>query len=306
MVQNAQRQDMANDFTYADVGNYGLGHSLLAWARCRLWSRQRDLPMLAPSWLRLRGRIGPLIRGERDSRQYHRLFHFPGYVTGARRLWLLSTLERVTPAKFEPQGDGRLVMFTNLMSQNEETHFREIIGHGPQVRAELAAMTRPQYLPPVPANQPIGLHLRMGDFSPAISIEALKAGAKNSRIPVEWYCGILQALRSRLGDLPALVFSDGTDESLAPLLALADVRRAPKQPSVTDLLSIAQCRVLVSSGSGFSMWGTFLGDIPRVCFPGQRFVRVLESLEVDREPECMTGEDLSDDFVRYLRHGAGS
>ncbi len=292
-------------YGFAEVGRYGLGHSLLAWARCRLWCDDHQVPMLAPSWNQLR--IGPMLRGERDKRQYHLLFRFDGYVTGLNRWWLLQRQPKVEATsivvdELPPRGDGHIVVFRNLERLNEETHFHEVCGRGAQVRAALDRMTKPRYRP-VDPRVPIAIHVRMGDFREVESIESLRAGAKNARIPVSWYASMLSGVRRELGaEVPAMVFSDGSDEQLAELLRLPAVRRSPRQQSITDLLSMSRSRLLISSGSGFSMWGTFLGDMQRICFPGQRLVRVLHSTpELDREPECENAAELSPTFIAHLR-----
>jgi hypothetical protein len=290
-------------YAYPDVGTYGLAHSLLAWGRCRLWCKRTGVPMLAPNWLHVQHRLGPLRRRERDNRLYHLLFHFPGHVTGLRWWWLLARARRVMAEEADlpallARGERALVVFHNRMVLNEETHFPEIIGHGAELRRELVAITRPQYLPPPVATPHVALHVRMGDFSPTPSREALRQGAKNSRIPVDWYVEMLQGLRSAVGPVPALLYSDGTDADLAPLLALPGVTRPPKAPSVTDLLGLSQAKALISSGSGFSMWGAFLGDAPRLCFPGQRFTRVLAEQDgLEREPEAEFWNEVPAAFV---------
>lgn len=298
---------------HAEVGTYGLAHSLLAWARCRLWCDRHGIPMLAPNWLHLQHRIGPFLRREHDNRQYHRLFRFgQQHVTGLRRVAALALRPRVVAeavdlARVDELPHRSLVVFSNRMKLNEEAHFHEIVGHGRQVNASLLAMTKPQYRPQPDVQPHIAVHVRMGDFGAASSMEALRQGAKNSRIPIEWYVSMVSALREVLGPVGVRVYSDGTDEALAPLLALPDTRRSPRQPSVTDLLSIAQARVVVSSGSGFSMWGAYLGDSPRVCFPGQRFCRVLpQSDGFDLEPECERPGDLDPRFVSHVRSRFGA
>jgi hypothetical protein len=296
-------------FGYADVGTYGLAHSLLAWARCHLWCDQHEIPMIAPTWLHLQHRIGPLLRREHDNRQYHRLFHFPDYVRGLRRWQLLATRSRI-PAETtdlrsllaSPQ--RQLVVFSNRMRLNEETHFAEIVGHGTKIRTALTTITKPEYRPAPNKVPHIAVHVRMGDFGAPVSIDALRSGSKNCRIPVEWYVDIINTLRRQLGNMPVRVYSDGTDEALAPLLRLPATQRSPKQASITDLLAIAQASLVVSSGSGFSMWGSYLGDAPRVCFRGQRFTRVLPdpqgSPAVDLEPECESGAELEAAFLRCI------
>ena len=293
-------------YGFADVGRYGLGHSLLAWARCRLWCDDYSIPMLAPSWRQLR--VGPFLRGERDKRQYYRLFHFPGYVTGLRRLALLTTTQRIAAESCDlravaEERSAKLVVFRNLPAMNDVTYFADIVGRGSQVRARLLAMTKPRYVPQPIARPHIALHVRMGDFSAPPSLEKLRAGATNARLPVEWYCSMLAGVRARVGrDYPAVVYSDGTDESLAPLLAMPEVQRSPRQSSVSDLLSMSQGSLLISSGSGFSEWGSYLGDQPRICHPGQRLVRVLASdPQFDREPEVEAAEDLHALFIDTVR-----
>ena len=299
--------EFTRHLAYADVGNYGLAHSLLAWARCHVWCKRHGVPMLAPSWLRLRGRIGPFLRGERDSRQYHRLFYFPAYVRGLRRWHALASYTRIAAESPDLQAslqgsERKLVVFRNRMSDNEETHFHEIIGHGAEVRTALAAITLPRHLPKPATGKHVAIHVRMGDFSVPSSLDALRQGAKNSRIPTAWYGAMLSGLRERIGPLPAVVYSDGSDESLSELLMLPHVQRSPHQPSITDLLGIAQSQLVISSGSGFSMWGAFLGDAPRICFTGQRFSRVLRNTTtLDLEPECESPSDLPEAFIEHMR-----
>ena len=111
---------------------------------------------------------------------------------------------------------------------------------------------------------------------------------------------MVNTLRRAAGAVPVRVYSDGSDESLAPLLRLPDTTRSPKRASVTDLLGLAQARLVVSSGSGFSMWGSYLADAPRVCFRGQRFARVLPIADtLDVEPECEAGADLTPAFLDH-------
>ena len=294
-------------YGYAEVGSYGLGQSLLSWARCRNWCNLNGVEMLAPNWMHIQHRIGPIRRRERDNRQYHRLFHFDGYVTGMRRLFLLATVKRINADNTNldellRSGIGGVVLFKNLEDRNEETYFPEIAGQGTTIRRDLVAMTKPQYLPQANLNPHIALHVRMGDFRTPASLDELRGGAKNSRIPVEWYVNILVGLRAQLGPVPAKLYSDGSDEALVSLLAMPDVVRPPKQPSVTDLLSIGQARLVISSGSGFSFWGAFLGDSPRICFPGQRFTNVLKSPPgLELEPECEDVSQLPGNFISHVR-----
>jgi hypothetical protein len=297
----------AKIYGYAEVGTFGLAHSMLAWARCRVWCNQNDVPMLAPSWLHLQHRIGPLLRREHDNRQYHRLFQFTNYITGLRRLQLLAfspqmQAEHMNQLEVLRSQDRKLVVFKNKMQLNEETYYPEIVGHGEEVLKALVEMTKPVYRPKPSDTKHIAVHVRMGDFNPAVSVDALRSGVKNSSIPISWYRDVVTTLQQKIGDFPIVVYSDGTDEALASLLQLPGVRRSPKQASVTDLLTMAQAQLVVSSGSGFSKMGAYLANAPRICFPGQRFVRVLGPADnLDLEPECESGVELEPSFLHYVR-----
>jgi hypothetical protein len=263
--------------------------------------------MIAPTWLHLQHRIGPILRRERDNRQYHRLFQFPGYVGGLRRLSLLATATRASAEATDLSAllashDRRLVVFSNRMRLNEETHFPEIVGHGDSIRRALTDITKPVYRPSVNPRPYVAVHVRMGDFGAPVSVDALRQGSKNCRIPIQWYVDVVRTLRQALGEISVCVYSDGSDEALAPLLLIPGVARSPKQASVTDLLSMGQASLVVSSGSGFSMWGAYLADSPRICFRGQRFTRVLASIgDVDREPECEIASEIEPSFFRYVQ-----
>lgn len=289
----------ARVYAMPELGRYGLTHGLLAWARCRLWCEMHGARMVAPVWFRIR--IGPWLRNERDKRSYFLLFHPGAAITGLHRTWLLATCERreIGPEWPDPPAPGArplLLRFHNALQQNEVKSFHQVRGHGAFIRRELEAITRPAFRPPPPAAPFIAIHVRLGDFSAPASVAALAQGASNSRLPVEWYADRLAALRARLGrDVPAIVFSDGEDAELAPLLALPAVVRPPRQSAITDLLQMGQGACVISSGSGFSLWGAFLGDAARLCFPGQLIVPALA--DARREIESGFGEDLPDDFV---------
>ncbi len=272
-------------YGYPDVGRFGLGHSLLAWARCVVWCHQVGATMLAPRWLRLR--VGPYLRGERDKREYFKLFSQDGYVGSLRRSMLLLILPKVSAEDMSPAprdlSRSAVTVFTNSAADNTEKFFSFIRGHSELLHAELLRITRPQYRPRKAGAPFVAVHVRLGDFTP-VAEGSDPVEQKNSRLPVDWYASVVQRLNISAGaSLPIVVFSDGNDDELGPLLALPSVRRAPKQESVTDMLQIAQASLLVSSASGFSMWGAFLGQVPRICFPGAMVTSIMDSADDEIE-----------------------
>jgi len=273
-----------------------------------VWSSKNEVPILAPNWRRFR--IGPYLRGERDKRQYQRYFHFPNYIRGVKRQYLLQRLPRffgndVDNLRIPFDVDG-VVVFENMVSLNEETYFHRIVSHVDLVRDALVSITRPAYLPMGSKTPHIAIHVRIGDFS-LVSLQDLKDGVKNARIPIEWYCEMLLGIRARLKcDCPAMIYSDGSDEQLGMLLNLKQTFRAPRQPAITDLLSMADASLILSSGSGFSTWGAFLGQVPRICFPHQRHCRTRpEGDTCDLEPDCEFAEELSLQFLELAKERLG-
>jgi hypothetical protein len=296
-------------YGYADVGRFGLGHGLLAWGRCVVWAHECDASIIAPQWLRLR--IGPYIRGERDKRFYYGLFHRGRQIGGVRRAHLLTFAERLDANSCRPSSDfcptrDAIVVFSNAYADNEGKYFHELVGRSKIVREALLDMTRPRFHPSRAIPSHIALHVRGGDFS-STDVEALKKGGRNVRLPIDWYVEMLRGLRKRLERVaPAIVYSDCADVELAPLLSLPKVRRSDNLGAITDMLSIAGADVLISSNSGFSRWGAYLGDVPRICFPGQRCVRILgEPNGVDLEPECEAASEIPEAFFDNVMRALG-
>jgi hypothetical protein len=79
----------------------------------------------------------------------------------------------------------------------------------------------------------------------------------------------LQLLTSHWPNVPIEIFSDGTDEELASILQLPKVVRANYKNAVADLVAMTRLRLLICSGSSFSAWAAFLGNMPTIWFPGK-------------------------------------
>jgi len=295
---------MTTPRTYAIpvLGRYGLTHGMLAWGRCCVWCEQNGATMLAPFWLKIRP--GPYLRGDRDKRNYFLLFNHGSAVGGLSRLGVLARVRKVDIATEWPEApaeqSGPVVLrFHNAVVDNEKKSFAQVVGHGPFLRRELLAMTRSRYQP-APHNEPfIAIHVRLGDFRHSNATIAA-TGMTNRRLPIDWYGDRLDALRAALGqNVRTLVFSDGEDSELAALLARDNVARVPKQESVTDLLEMGMGVAVIASGSGFSLWGAFLGSAPRIAFPAQSIVPI--DLDPTRDIESDFGDAIDASFVDHVR-----
>lgn len=288
-----------NLYGYPDMGRTGLAHSLLAWGRCAVWCRDTGATMMAPRWLR--PRIGPYLRNERDKRNYFLTFQ-PGKLLSepyrsivrlrAQTLYAELDLPEAGYAPHKPT----VVVFRNAQALNEKKMFHLVTEHGPFLKQQLLAITRPQYVPDAVAKPHIAIHVRLGDFSVASESE-IKAGATNSRLSIAWYGLVLDKLRIGLAaNAPAVVYSDGSDAELALLLARPNVSRAPRNAAITDLLSLSQSSVLIASASGFSLWGAFLGEVPCISYNGQSFENYLP--KTTRNVEADGAVDLPEDFLQ--------
>lgn len=258
--------------------------------------------MIAPRWTQFR--VGPYLRRERDKREYQRLFHDDGYVSGPRRLALTTFLPKVLEGQSEntlaaASPLGSLVLFRGLKGM-----FGPLLGQSAMLRSELERITRPQYLPPIENEPPfIGVHVRRGDFRVPECLADLRRGAVNVRIPLAWYVTVLGRLRQALGfEAKAVVFSDGTEEELYDLLAFPGVEFSRREQAITDMLRLAKACALVASGSTFSMWASFLGQVPCVWYPGQRRQLVISQGMTDHlEPEIAERQGLPVEFVSMVR-----
>jgi len=283
-------------YTYADVGRFGLGHSLMAWARAAIFAEQQGIPMIAPRWLRLR--IGPYLRRERDKRAYFLFFQSSPWAW-FQRLWVLVTYRHVPEGS--PLPSGRCVkIFANQPVVDQVAEFAAFLPHAEMLRTKLIAMTKPRFRPNRTSDDHVAIHVRLGDFTAKVAASDLRTGTKNASLPVGWYIAVLTGLRKALGyDIQAIIFSDGEDAALKSLLDVPGVTRAPRQPAITDMLAIAQARLLIGSGSGFSLWGAFLGQVPRISYPGQMLASVLQDKAA--EVETLDATDLAARFLEIVR-----
>jgi hypothetical protein len=250
-------------YAYPNLMRAGLANMLAPWVRCFLWSRDYKVEMLAPAWFKLR--LGPYRRREADKRRYERLFTNSGYVAGIRRLILLTWGRRVEEAGPLPGAGFRpvVVRFSGLGE-----FLTPAIGRSQEVEAELRRITRPELLPPERTASFVGVHVRLADFQPTRE-DLLRAGEFNMRLPLAWYAATINQLRSDIGPFAVRVFSDGSPQELAPLLLLPDVELVRGGTAITDMLDLSAAACIIASGSTFSTWAAFLGQVPSLWFPGQ-------------------------------------
>ena len=143
------------------------------------------------------------------------------------------------------------------------------------------------------------MHIRLGDFIRA-SLEEVKQGKHNSVIPIEWYVAMANNLRAILGyQVKIFVFSDGTDQELQPLLELGNVERITFGSSIGDILALSNAKLLVASGSSFSMWARYLGRMTTIMFPNQVKQKILT--DKDHAREIIALDEIAADDAAFIK-----
>ncbi len=235
--------------------------------------------MLAPRWVF--PRLGPLLRGGIDLIAYHRqilllgLFQpRPGELRGWDKALCLLRSQQISESAYATRSSNMGAMAGTIVTfSGPGNQLADLQGWEGLLLNELRAMTRPKWLALVDQRGaiPIGINVRLGnDFHQAQSTEDYytKGAIKT---PLKWFREALMSIRAACGfSAPAVVVSDGSEEDLRPLLELENVSFARPGCAISDLLTLAQSKILIASGaSSFSAWAAFLGQMPAISHPGQ-------------------------------------
>lgn len=250
------------DFGVVRLGGAGLGNLLFTYSRALVYAKKHNCQMIWPTWPSIK--VGPWLRRENDKRFYHNLFrNHAGHVQGWKRLRLLFS-------KRVPEGEvlesGQVMEFCGM-----DDLFEPFLNEYEIIRDDLYKnlLEKNRKGLDFDFNNSISVHVRLGDFSQADK-EALKRGTDNTRLPITWYVDIIKGLRKIVGkDIPVYIFSDGNDSELQPLLELKNTRKIGFGSSVADMMALSKANLLIASGSTFSMWARFLGQMSTITFPGQ-------------------------------------
>ena len=256
------------DFGVLRVNEGGLGNLLFPWARAVVLADRHRLPRLRSVWPQIA--VRHWVRWDVDKRTYHNLFSERDHTLGpfhSARLRSFGTAIAEDSFWDNPKKTGPGVVVT----QGIHGYFSRISADHPLVRSTLWSISRPEHRPiNCPAySKVIGVHVRLGDFDPDVPANRLLRGAVNARLSIGWYVNVLRNLRARC-PARALLFSDGRDSDLAPLLSEPGVARVQATSSLAELWMMSYCGVLIASGSTYSMWASYLGRMPVVWHAGQR------------------------------------
>ena len=264
------------------LGGAGLGNIMFPWATALVYAKKHNLKSIQTTWKNLK--FGTFIRKEKDKRMYMDLFSENDGISGFKKFFLLNF-------------SNNIKVFSGMNNLFEPFKNDQIF-----VKSELLKIINPYHL--IRAKEfnsnSIAIHIRMGDFANPINEKVLRNGAWNYRLPIKWYVSLIEKIQKE-SNLPIYIFSDAEDFELKEILAYDNCNRAYFGSAISDMLALSTCKVLISSASTFSMWASFLGQVPTIWFPGQMRQKLL--LENSKfEGEVDYDDDLPSLIIKELKN----
>jgi hypothetical protein len=254
------------DLWFLRISGSGIGNAFYNYFQAVVLADQCDAMVIVPPWFSLK--IGPMLRGQSGKRFYLGMFKpYPGEIRGLRKLGVLLSRYR-TRKIVEIDGCRPTALakgMLNIVTMNNKFTFEGLHPHRDAIRHRILGIVND----PVPPEHTwgggkfIAVHVRMGEFAQVSDLKLLTGGQTNVRIPLSWYAHLVLKLRALYPQMPVLIFSDGKESELAPLLESgAALYRSGSD--MTDLLAMSSASILVGSNSTYSRWAAFLGDMPSI------------------------------------------
>lgn len=281
------------------IGGAGLGNILFTWARAVVFARKNNFSIINTTWKSLK--IGPLLRGELDTRGYSNLFK-ENNISGTKKFLLLISGKRFTENQIEQlnyikSSRPKIIIFSGMKNQ-----MNDLLDDYAIVKEELLRIITDENLKNIEkfSGKGISLHIRMGDFYIPESEDEIRKGATNCRLPLQWYISIINKIRNVAGkNIDVNIFSDGTDADLADLLELTNVKRHYYGSAIADMLALSKSDFLIASNSTFSLWASYLGRMPTIWFPGTNRQKIFTANEIEEEVDYT--DELSFRFKTYIK-----
>ena len=232
------------------IGGPGLGNLLFPWARSVVYEHINKCNRISTTWNTFK--IGTILRREKDKRFYSNLFYEKNTISGFKKFYLLNFSNNV------------------LIFKGMRNLFEPILQHQSIIKKKLISIIQKENLMKLKSlhKNRIGVHIRLGDFTKEENEEGLRKGNWNLKIPIKWYINIINKIQ-QISKLPIYIFSDGQDEELIEILKIYNCTRINLGESISDMIALSECKLIISSGSTFSMWSSFIGQNPTIWFPGQ-------------------------------------
>lgn len=264
---------------YPKLPRVGLGNMLFIWANALVFAEINQFSIVEPSWGKASIRLGSYIRNEKYKRFYGNYFSNKGYVS--QLTCLIQNIKGAT-INFNPDIvkvdfpsndiNNHIFIFDRILRY--QNCFADLKIHQKLIKEKLLSNIRENLLEEIIKRESprIGIHIRLSDFQKQkVSNGNLEPLSGFTRTPIHWFVDVLNIIREIAGySVPAVVFSDGYQHELQPLLQLDHVSLAPKALAIEDLVVLSKSHLLIaSSGSTFSQWASFLGQCPTIWYPAR-------------------------------------
>lgn len=244
---------------------------MLTWARAFLAARAATKQLLAPQWFQ--PRLGAILRREPVTRFYAGEFTNRGYVRGFRRFLILKSATKIRESEHEarlfsapnPRAKNCVVVFEGLGD-----YFSPLIPHRQMIHHEILRIANPMAVRRAHATSTpyIVANVRRGDMTR----QKMATSKILQYTPDDWFIAAITAIRTdvRWKHLPIKIVSDGSAAELAEIVALPRCQFVTTHSAVGDILLMSRAELLLASGySTFSMWASFLGQMPTLYYPGR-------------------------------------
>lgn len=293
----------SGDFLWFRMGGAGLGNLLFTYAEALVLSKKYEIDLIWPTW----GTI-PLTRKlfyilGRYNRTYFNIFENNSkYIDGFRKAKILLTNKKIiNPKDIKKIEAGIIVIDKNPIKFTGKLYeglrlYREWIYDDLYRNLSKKNQLR---IDNININDGFVVQIRMDDFK-KVSLEQLKQGEDNVRIPLEWFENIIKQIRKIVNkNVKVYLMSDGSDRALQSIFKLGNVERFDLDNSICNILAMAKAKLMVVSGSTYSLWARFLGQMSSIAFKNQYKEKVLyddkNKFEIDIE------EKIEEKYYSILR-----
>ncbi len=232
----------------AKLPRAGLANKLLIWCRAVVFTHNNNIPLddiIVYPWIDF-----PLKRlFNRDKRFYSGFFKTNDLANRIKALPVKSAL--VNPSLNQLEGNGVNIRFEKI-GPFDMDYFAAFRGYEVVIRKAFNHIISDTIQSQVASEKKcdIALHVRRGDFGGDLAT------------PVGDFLRILELIRSRFTYMPLVfIFTDGTAEDVAELLALPNTKLITGNSALYDLLLMSKAKVIVPSiRSTFSYFASFVSE----------------------------------------------
>lgn len=287
------------DFWLFAIHRRGLANLLYVYARAVIYAKKNGLEIIWPTWFSIQ--LNRIIGFKKDKRSYHDLFvNRSGYIGGLRKLVLLATKRKVLVRhEIDNLDDYSNTIFCFWRFYGDP--FEGIRNDSKILYDDLRRNLHKKNLKVLSYDyeNKIGVHVRLDDFKVNASREI--SSEENVRTPIQWYVNTISRIRRVVGrDIPIEVFSDGLDEELVEIRRMSNARRLTFGTAIGDILALSQYKLIVGSGSTFSVMARYLGRNDSISPIGQIREHLLTAHDESREIELGMNEEIPDSFKHRI------